>query len=179
MVFPEHQTNSCCGGSWHRDLPARLYSRGFLLTHERLSREPKSGSAVWAGGLHRAGLLPEGALSRSVFLGGGVGRTDWLLFGSTCPCFSQQPSNVDAVVLNVIWLRITLSSPVCWGDRWGCDGHHQQQQELDVPWGRELPEHLHLPPSRREYSERSLWMSESTLEYPTARSHAVKAKAPF
>ena len=58
------------GVSWHRDLPAHLYSGGFLFTHEHLSRGPKSGSAVWAGGWHRAGLLPAGALSRLVFFGG-------------------------------------------------------------------------------------------------------------
>lgn len=65
------------GVSWHGGLPARWYSSGFLLTHEHLSPEPKAGSTVWAGGLHRAGLLPAGALARWVFLGGRGGQGGW------------------------------------------------------------------------------------------------------
>lgn len=61
--------------SWHLDLAAHLYSDGFSFTHEHLSPGPKSGSALRAGGWHRPGLLPAGALSRLVFFWGvGVGR---------------------------------------------------------------------------------------------------------
>ena len=114
------------GVSWHWDLPAHLYSDGFLFTHEHLSPGPKSDSAVWAGGWHWAGLLPAGALSRLVFFGGegwaeGIGS----FWGTTCQCLCEQPSSLPRTVLNVIRLWMTLSSLICFGDKrswWGgCD----------------------------------------------------------
>lgn len=59
------------GVSWHRDLLACLYAGGFSLTHEHLSPGPKSGSAIWAGGLHGAGLLPAGPFKDWALLGEG------------------------------------------------------------------------------------------------------------
>lgn len=110
------------GVSWHGDLSARWYSGGFLLTHEHLSPRSKAGSTVWAGGLHRAGLLPAGALARWVFFGGGVGRMGRLLWVSV-PVFVSAALWCTQKVLNVTGLPTTPSSSICLGDRRpGCGG---------------------------------------------------------
>ena len=112
------------GVSWHGDLSAHWYSGGWSLTHEHLSPGPKAGSAVWAGGLHRAGLLPAGALARLVPLGGGVGRMGWPPWVSL-PVFLPAAQQCTREGLPTI-----PSLPLCFGaGRRGCGGCHERQQQ--------------------------------------------------
>lgn len=89
------------GVSWHRDLLARLYAGGFLLTHEHLSPGPKSSSAVRVGGLHGAGLLPVGALSKLSFLWGEGQTGGTVSFFGQLAGVCQQHGSLHTTELNV------------------------------------------------------------------------------
>lgn len=83
----------------------------WLLAHTRAL--VSGGSAVRAGGVHGAGLLPAGALSRLGFWGLGGGR-GWLLSGPARPCSSQQCSSGHTAGLSVIGSQRLCPRPVLW-----------------------------------------------------------------